>query len=65
MARRVNNKFVVFLVSLSAAVLLIGTVGIYLHKTTHNANYKQLEAEADQAIHDGDLEGGGVPGPTT
>jgi tetratricopeptide (TPR) repeat protein len=58
MARRVNNKFLVFLVSLSGAVLLMAIVGFYIRKTTHNADYRQLEALADEAIKEGDLEKG-------
>ena len=31
-------------------------VGFYVHKTSHNADYKQLEVLADEAIKQGDLE---------
>jgi tetratricopeptide (TPR) repeat protein len=58
MARRVNNKFLVFLLALSGGVALIAILGFYVHKTTHNADYKQLEALADEAIKAGELEKG-------
>jgi len=58
MARRVNSKFLVFLVALSGAVALLAIVGFYIRTTTRNSDYKQLEALADDAIRDGDLEKG-------
>jgi hypothetical protein len=58
MARRVNSKFLVFLVTLSAAVLLAGVSAFYFRVKARSVDYRQLEAQADEAIHQGDLEKG-------
>jgi tetratricopeptide (TPR) repeat protein len=58
MARRVNSKFLAFLVAVSGAVLLSGVGAFYFRAKARNVDYRQLEAQADDAIQQGDLERG-------